>query len=186
MFFDHWAQGRFGSQGWSCCGRGLRVSGLPKCPPTVPEAECAKLKHDFAADGIAVTDTVVLKPLTVLKARSDPEQFDLRADEQRFFVSNEETGTVTVLELRSATGQARIPVGHEPEGIRISPGRRLGCRDRRNRQYTGPVRWVLTIHSRVFICGAAGPTRGDRRGTSAPRFIMRVVRERMVNKMLHL
>lgn len=48
------------------------VSGLPKCPPTVAEDECAKLQHDFAADGIAVIDTATLKPVTVLKAGSDP------------------------------------------------------------------------------------------------------------------
>jgi YVTN family beta-propeller protein len=100
------------------------VSGLPKCPPTVPEDECAKLKHDFAADGIAVIDTATLKPVTVLQAGSDPEQFDVSADGRRFFVTNEDAGTVSVLELRSATVQSRIPVGHEPEGIRISPNGR--------------------------------------------------------------
>lgn len=97
------------------------VSGWPKCPPTISDAQCAKLTHDLTADGIAIIDTVALAPLTVLKAGSDPEQFDLSADGKRVFVTNEETGTVSVLGLRDATVIARIRVGHEPEGIRISP-----------------------------------------------------------------
>src|SRR5215467_11298864 len=39
----------------------VAVSGLPKCPPAVPDEECAKLKRDLTADGIAVLDTATLK-----------------------------------------------------------------------------------------------------------------------------
>ena len=35
----------------------VAVSGLPKCPPTVPDEECAKLERDLKADGIAIVDT---------------------------------------------------------------------------------------------------------------------------------
>ena len=35
----------------------VAVSGLPKCPPTVPDEECAKRKRDLSADGIAIIDT---------------------------------------------------------------------------------------------------------------------------------
>jgi len=35
----------------------VAVSGLPKCPPSVPDEECAKLQRDLSADGIAVVDT---------------------------------------------------------------------------------------------------------------------------------
>ena len=97
------------------------VSGAPKCPPTVPEDECAKLKHDLVADGIAVIDTATLKVITVLKGGSDPEQFDMSADGRRLFVANEDVATVSVLEIASGAVVARIPVGHEPEGVRISP-----------------------------------------------------------------
>jgi YVTN family beta-propeller protein len=31
----------------------VAVSGVPKCPPSVPDEECAKLKRDLNADGIA-------------------------------------------------------------------------------------------------------------------------------------
>jgi YVTN family beta-propeller protein len=47
----------------------VAVSGLPKCPPSVPDEECAKLKRDLTADGIAVIDTTTLKLAVHLKRR---------------------------------------------------------------------------------------------------------------------
>jgi YVTN family beta-propeller protein len=34
----------------------VAVSGSPKCPPTMPDEECAKLGADKTKDGIAVVD----------------------------------------------------------------------------------------------------------------------------------
>ena len=39
----------------------VALSGLPKCPPTVPDEECAKLGRDVRADGVAALDTKTLK-----------------------------------------------------------------------------------------------------------------------------
>ena len=99
----------------------VAVSGLPKCPPTVPDEECAKLERDMNADGIAVIDTASHKVLRVLAAGSDPEQFALSADETRLFVSNEDTGRVSVVDVASGSILASIPVGHEPEGVAVAP-----------------------------------------------------------------
>ena len=111
----------------------VAVSGLPKCPPSVPDAECAKLKHDLQADGIATLDTATLKLRGLLKSGSDPEQFDLSPDDKRLYVSNEDAKQATVLDTGAAaagtspagTGSgaivATIPVGHEPEGVRVAP-----------------------------------------------------------------
>jgi YVTN family beta-propeller protein len=99
----------------------VAVSGLPKCPPSVPDEECAKLKHDLTADGVAVIDTAALKLVKLLKAGSDPEQFDLSLDGRRLFISNEDAGTVSVLDTTTGTLQATIPVGKEPEGVRRTP-----------------------------------------------------------------
>lgn len=99
----------------------VAVSGLPKCPPTTPDEECAKLARDVDADGIAVIDTPSLKTLPVLKAGSDPEQFDITADGKQMFVANEDIATTTVVELPSGAVRTRIPVGKEPEGVKISP-----------------------------------------------------------------
>jgi YVTN family beta-propeller protein len=99
----------------------VAVSGLPKCGPTVPEDECAKKTHDFAADGIAEIDTATLKLVKVLKVGTDPEQFDVSPDGRRLFISNEDAATVSVVDIATGTSKATIPVGHEPEGARVTP-----------------------------------------------------------------
>ena len=99
----------------------VAVSGLPKCPPSVPDAECAKLKHDLSADGIAIIDTATLKLVKLLKSGSDPEQFDVSHDGKQLFVTNEDAGTVSVVAIASGAVEATIPVGKEPEGVRVSP-----------------------------------------------------------------
>lgn len=99
----------------------VAVSGLPKCPPTVSDEECAKRKRDLAADGIAVVDTRAGKLIEVLKAGSDPEQFDISKDGRRLFVANEDAATASVVDVESGEVIERIPVGREPEGVVVSP-----------------------------------------------------------------
>ena len=99
----------------------VAVSGLPKCPPTVPDAECAKLQRDLQADGIARIDTATLKVTRVLKSGSDPEQFDLSRDGRRLYVSNEDSAQATVLDTGTGSIIATIALGHEPEGVRVAP-----------------------------------------------------------------
>jgi YVTN family beta-propeller protein len=99
----------------------VAVSGLPKCPPTVADKECAKLKRDLTADGIAVIDTTTLKLSRLLKSGSDPEQFDLSHDGKRLFVANEDSGTLTVVGIASGAVETTVPVGKEPEGVRVTP-----------------------------------------------------------------
>jgi len=102
----------------------VAVSGLPKCPPTVPDEECAKRKRDLGADGIAIVDTKSHKVLRVLAAGSDPEQFDLSIDETRLFVANEDVGRTSVVDIASGKLIASIPVGIEPEGVAVAPNGR--------------------------------------------------------------
>ena len=102
----------------------VAVSGLPKCPPTTPDEECAKFERDLNADGIAVIDTASLKVLKLLKAGSDPEQFDLSTDDQLLFVANEDAAQTSVLDVASGDIKARIAVGKEPEGVSVSPNGR--------------------------------------------------------------
>ena len=98
----------------------VAVSGLPKCPPSVPDEECEKLERDLKADGLAVMDTRTLKVLKVFHAGSDPEQFALHGD-GRIFVANEDISQTTVIDSKSGKVLARIKVGDEPEGVGISP-----------------------------------------------------------------
>jgi len=99
----------------------VAVSGLPKCPPSVPDEECAKLERDLKADGIAVVDTATHKILQVLHAGSDPEQFALSRDGRRLFVANEDTASMTVVDIASGSVLQRVSVGREPEGVALTP-----------------------------------------------------------------
>jgi YVTN family beta-propeller protein len=99
----------------------VALSGLPKCPPNIPDEECEKLERDFEADGIAVVDTTTLKVLKVLEGGSDPETFDLSADGQLLFVTNEDAAKTSILDVKSGAMKAEIAVGKEPEGVRVSP-----------------------------------------------------------------
>lgn len=99
----------------------VAVSGLPKCPPTTPEEECAKKGRDLKADGVAVVDTAARRLVRVLPSGSDPEQFALSRDGQRLFIANEDAATTSVLDLKSGKVIERIAVGREPEGVVGSP-----------------------------------------------------------------
>lgn len=99
----------------------VAVSGLPKCPPSVPDEECAKLERDLKADGIAVVDTATHKVVQVLHAGSDPEQFALSRDGKRLFVANEDAATLSVVDIASGAVVQRVPVGREPEGVAVTP-----------------------------------------------------------------
>ena len=99
----------------------VAVSGLPKCPPSVPDEECAKLERDLKADGIAVVDTATQKVLQVLHAGSDPEQFALSRDGRRLFVANEDSASLSVVDVNSGAIVARVAVGQEPEGVAVTP-----------------------------------------------------------------
>jgi YVTN family beta-propeller protein len=99
----------------------VAVSGLPKCPPHVPDEECAKLERDLSADGIAVVDTAAHRLLDLIPAGSDPEQFDLSADGRLLFVANEDISMTSVVDIGSRTVKQRVPVGEEPEGVVTAP-----------------------------------------------------------------
>lgn len=98
----------------------VALSGLPKCPPSVPDEECEKLGRDLKADGVAALDTKTLKVVKVFEAGSDPEQFDLAPD-GRLYVANEDAATATVLDVKTGKILSRVKVGEEPEGVRVSP-----------------------------------------------------------------
>jgi len=49
----------------------VALSGSPRCPPTMPDAECEKLKADKSKDGIAVVDPATRK--AAMKAVRDAD-----------------------------------------------------------------------------------------------------------------
>jgi YVTN family beta-propeller protein len=58
----------------------VALSGSPRCPPTMPDAECEKLKADKSKDGVAQVDAATRKVVRVLPGGSDPENFDISRD----------------------------------------------------------------------------------------------------------
>jgi YVTN family beta-propeller protein len=99
----------------------VAVSGLPKCPPPLTDADCAKLPRDPAADGIAVIDTASLARTRVLGGVSDPERVAVSRDGHRLYISEEDAARLAVLDATRGRVLATVPVGREPEGVRVSP-----------------------------------------------------------------
>jgi PQQ-dependent catabolism-associated beta-propeller protein len=103
----------------------VALSGSPKCPPSMPDEECEKLKADKSKDGIAEVDVVGRRVRRILPGGSDPEQFDISHDGSRLYISNEDAGTASLVDLKSGTIDTTVRVGAEPEGVRISPDGKL-------------------------------------------------------------
>src|SRR6476620_4397128 len=99
----------------------VALSGSPKCPPTMPDEECEKLKADKSKDGIAMVDAATRKVARVLPGGSDPEAFDISLDGSTLFVSNEDAGTASIVDVASGKIRATVPVGKEPEGVKVQP-----------------------------------------------------------------
>jgi len=99
----------------------VALSGSPKCPPTLPDDECAKLASDKTKDGIAVIDARRRAVLRILPGGSDPEEFDVDDAGGRLFVSNEDAGELAIVDLGTGEVLRRVDVGDEPEGVRLRP-----------------------------------------------------------------
>jgi YVTN family beta-propeller protein len=99
----------------------VALSGSPKCPPTMPDAECEKLKADKSKDGIAEVDAATRKVTRVLPGGSDPETFDISHDGTTLFVSNEDAGQASIVDLATGKIRSTVDVGTEPEGVTVAP-----------------------------------------------------------------
>ena len=99
----------------------VALSGSPKCPPTMPDAECEKLKSDPALDGVAVVDVATRKTIKTLPSGLDPETFDVSPDGTKLFISNEAADSATIVDIASGKAVANVKVGREPEGVTLTP-----------------------------------------------------------------
>ena len=135
----------------------VALSGSPRCPPTMPDEECEKLKADKSKDGIGVIDVASRKVTKVLPGGSDPETFDISQDGTRLFVSNEDANSATIVDIASGKILSTVPVGREPEGVELHP--------------SGKVVWVTgeTDHNITRArCGEREGAHQDRGGNAAP------------------
>src|SRR5258708_3261756 len=76
---------------------------------------------DKAADGIGGLDIAAKKLTGKLNAGADREEFALRGDGRRIYISNEDTKTASVINIASGKLEHIIPVGQEPEGVTTTP-----------------------------------------------------------------
>jgi YVTN family beta-propeller protein len=99
----------------------VALSGSPRCPPTMPDEECEKLKSDKSKDGIGEIDLATRKVTRVLPGGSDPENFDISLDGKQLYISNEDAGAATFVDIASGKVTKTIKVGEEPEGVKLRP-----------------------------------------------------------------
>ena len=99
----------------------VALSGSPRCPPWISDEECDQQVTDKTQDGIAEVDVIRGKVVRVLPGGSDPEQFDITRDGGRIYVSNEDVGQATIVEVASGEIVHTLEVGTEPEGVALSP-----------------------------------------------------------------
>src|SRR5205085_4614981 len=78
-------------------------------------------KSDKSADGIALVDAAQKKLIRKIQVGSDPEQMALSQDGSMLFVSNEDVGTASVVDVASAKVEHIIPTSKEPEGVGLRP-----------------------------------------------------------------
>jgi YVTN family beta-propeller protein len=97
----------------------VALSGSPKSGPNMDESKLPPA--DRAADGIGVLDTSQWKLMRVLKSGQDPEHFDISRDGKTIFVSNEETGEASSVDISTGEVTGRMKVGDEPEGVTLRP-----------------------------------------------------------------
>lgn len=96
----------------------VAVSGSPRGGPGVDESKLPP--PDRSKDGIAIVD-LGTKNVRRLQGGHDPENFDTTPDGKTVYVSNEDAGTTTVVDVPSGKIVATVTVGAEPEGVKTSP-----------------------------------------------------------------
>jgi YVTN family beta-propeller protein len=101
----------------------VALSGSPPAPPGVDESKLPPPDH--SADGIGVFDVAQNKLVKVLKAGSDPENFDVGHDGKTIYVSNEDASGISFIDVAAGELTKTIKTGEEPEGVTVSPDGKL-------------------------------------------------------------
>ena len=101
----------------------VALSGSPFAPPGADESKLPP--PDRAADGIGVFDVAGNRLLRKISSGDDPEQFALLKNGTGFFVSNEDAGTISFVDLGRGVVAAKCPVGGQPEGVMMTPDEKL-------------------------------------------------------------
>ncbi|HEY3160276.1 MAG TPA: hypothetical protein VGJ78_15030, partial [Vicinamibacterales bacterium] len=89
----------------------VALSGSPIGGPNVDESKLPP--PDRAADGIGIVDVATHKVLKIVKSGDDPESFDVSIDGKTVYVSNEDAGELSVVNLATGRILKRVKVGEE-------------------------------------------------------------------------
>ena len=96
----------------------VALSGSPIAGPNVDESKLPP--PDRRYDGVGVVDVEAQKLIHTYPSGIDPEAFALSHDGGMLYVSNEDSGQLSAIDLTRGTLRAQVKVGSEPEGVAVS------------------------------------------------------------------
>jgi len=96
----------------------VALSGSPMGGPNVDESKLPP--PDRRYDGIGVVDLEAQKLVNTYQSGADPETFALSRDGKILYVSNEDTGMLSAVDLVKGVVASTVAVGSEPEGVAVS------------------------------------------------------------------
>lgn len=101
----------------------VALSGSPIGGPNVDESKLPP--PDRRYDGIGVVDLKLKKLVNTYPSGADPEAFALSHDGKVLYVSNEDVGKMSAIDLTKGSVRASVAVGSEPEGVAVSHDDRI-------------------------------------------------------------
>jgi YVTN family beta-propeller protein len=119
----------------------VALSGSPMGGPNVDESKLPP--PDRRYDGIGVVDIESQKLINTYQSGADPETFALSRDGKTLYVSNEDSGMLSAVDLAKGAVTRTVAVGSEPEGVTVSADDRL-------------VYVACETSNRVFVVEAKG------------------------------
>lgn len=76
-------------------------------------------------EAIVALDTKTFAPVREYKSGTDPEVVTVSPDGKRLYLSNEDAGNASVVDVATGRHLATLIVGTEPEGVTVSPNGKL-------------------------------------------------------------
>ena len=101
----------------------VALSGSPMGGPNVDESKLPPPDHRY--DGIGVVELKSQRLAATLQSGADPETFALARDGKKLYVSNEDTGQLSEVDLVKGAVARTVSVGSEPEGVAVSADDRI-------------------------------------------------------------
>jgi YVTN family beta-propeller protein len=101
----------------------VALTGSPAAGPGVDESKLPPPDHRY--DGIGVIDLKSQQLIHTYPSGIDPETFALSHDGRTLYVSNEDSGQLSALDVTQGSLRVTVPVGTEPEGVAVSADDRI-------------------------------------------------------------